>query len=129
MDKFKGKKIAVIGEGMEGQSSAKFLKEKGADVTVLDQNQGKNYLDDLDNYDLIVRSPGVPLSLLKNVKSSKTTSQTKLFFEECPCPIIGVTGTKGKGTTSSLIFEMLKKEGKDAYLGGNIEIPPFEFLE
>ena len=51
MDKFKGKKIAVIGEGMEGQSSAKFLKEKGADVTVLDQNQGKNYLDDLDNCD------------------------------------------------------------------------------
>lgn len=126
---FKNKKIAVIGEGLEGKSSAEFLKKKGAEVTILDQKQGENYLDDLDGYDLIVRSPGVHASKLGKIDSSKITSQTKLFMDLCPCPVIGVTGTKGKGTTSTLIYEMLKREGRDAYLGGNIGVAPFEFLE
>src|SRR3989337_2960237 len=126
---FKSQKIAVIGEGVEGVSSAKFLKAKGAKVTILDQKQGKDYLKNLDKYDLIVRSPGVKLEPLKGVPKEKITSQTKLFFDFCPCPIIGVTGTKGKGTTSSLIYEMLKKDEKDANLGGNIGTPPFEFLD
>ncbi|MEK9178783.1 MAG: UDP-N-acetylmuramoyl-L-alanine--D-glutamate ligase [Patescibacteria group bacterium] len=130
---FKNKKIAVIGEGIEGESSAKFLKKQGADVTILDLKQGKDYLNGLEKYNLIVRSPGVPLSVFPssiiNAQPSKLTSQTKLFFELCPAQIIGVTGTKGKGTTSSLIYEMLKKDGKDAYLGGNIGVPPFEFLD
>ena len=126
---FKEKKIAVIGQGLEGESSAKFLKEKGAEVTVLDQKQGGKYLDGLEKYDLIVRSPGVRLpELERKVSKDKITSQTKLFFDLCPAPIIGVTGTKGKGTTASLIYEMLKAEGKDAYLGGNIGVPPFDFL-
>ncbi|KKR76845.1 MAG: UDP-N-acetylmuramoylalanine-D-glutamate ligase [Candidatus Levybacteria bacterium GW2011_GWA2_40_8] len=130
MMNFKGKKIAVIGEGLEGKSSADFLKKHGAEVTVLDVKQGGKYLDGLEKYDLIVRSPGVRLpELERKVSKDKITSQTKLFFEECPCPIIGVTGTKGKGTTASLIYEMLKAEGKDAYLGGNIGVPPFEFLD
>lgn len=126
---FKNKKIAVIGNGIEGQSSAKYLKEHGAIVTILDKKQGDNYLKDLDKYDLILRSPGVKPGLLNGVPISKITSQIKLFLELCPSKIIGVTGTKGKGTTSSLIYEMLKKEGFDAYLGGNIGLPPFEFLD
>ncbi|HYM65065.1 MAG TPA: UDP-N-acetylmuramoyl-L-alanine--D-glutamate ligase [Candidatus Sulfotelmatobacter sp.] len=126
---FKNKKIAVIGEGLEGKSSAKYLKEKGASVTILDQKKGKEYLSNLSKYDLIVRSPGINLELLKDVPKEKITSQTKLFFELSPAKIIGVTGTKGKGTTSSLIYEMLKKQGFDAYLGGNIGVPPFEFLD
>jgi len=127
---FKNKKIAVIGEGMEGISSAKYLKEKGADVTILDENQGENYLEELDKYDVVVRSPGVKISTLeKYVSREKITSQIKLFFDLCPSEIIGVTGTKGKGTTSALIYEMLKKQGIDAYLGGNIGVPPFEFLD
>ena len=130
MNIFKDKLIAVIGEGIEGQSSAKFIKDKGAVVTVLDKKQGENYLEDLDKYDLVVRSPGIKLELLEqHVPKTKITSQTKLFFDLCPCKIIGVTGTKGKGTTSSLIYEMLKKQGFDAYLGGNIGVPPFEFLD
>ncbi len=145
---FKNKKVAVVGLGIEGVSSVKFLVEKGADVTVLDEREekeielikevenlpikfifGKDYLDDLKYFDLVVRSPGVQLNLLqKFTESEKITSQTKIFFDLCPSEIIGVTGTKGKGTTSTLILEMLKKQGFDAYLGGNIGVPPFEFL-
>lgn len=127
---FQNKKIAVIGEGVEGTSSVSFLRKHNATVTVLDEKQGDNYLKDLNSFDLIVRSPGVKLSLLeKYVSKEKITSQTKLFFDLCPSEIIGVTGTKGKGTTSSLIYQMLKKQGFDAYLGGNIGLPPFEFLD
>jgi len=129
-DKFKDKRIAVIGLGIEGLSSVKFLKKKGSKVTVLDKKQGKDYLKNLDRYDLVVRSPGVKLELLeKYVSRDKITSQIKLFFDLCPCPIIGVTGTKGKGTTSSLIYEMLRKQDFDAYLGGNIGKPPLDFLD
>ncbi|MBI4098367.1 MAG: UDP-N-acetylmuramoyl-L-alanine--D-glutamate ligase [Candidatus Levybacteria bacterium] len=127
----KNKKIAVIGEGLEGKSSADFLRKNGAKVEIRDKKQGEDdYLEDLNRFDLVVRSPGVRLSELRHVSPDKITSQTKLFFDLSPTKnIIGVTGTKGKGTTSSLIFEMLKTEGKDAYLGGNIGVPPFEFID
>ncbi len=150
-NKFKDKKVAVVGSGVEGLSSARFLKEKGAQVTVLDQKKedeidkdtrkilrendieilgGKEYLKNLLKYDLVVRSPGVKLELLeKYVLRDKITSQIKLFFDLCPCPIIGVTGTKGKGTTSSLVYEMLRKQAFDVYLGGNIGKPPLDFLD
>jgi UDP-N-acetylmuramoylalanine--D-glutamate ligase len=130
MDIFKNKKIAVVGEGIEGQSSFKWLKAKGAEVTILDEKQGEDYLKDLDKYDLVVRSPGIKISILeKFISKEKITSQVKIFFDLCPAEIIGVTGTKGKGTTASLIYEMLKKQDFDAYLGGNIGLPPFEFLD
>lgn len=134
MDKFKNKRIAVIGEGIEGKSSAQFLKKHGADVEIRDKTQGDDYLKGLDKFDLIVRSPGVKLSTIKDLRlkidESKITSQTKLFFDLCPTKnIIGVTGTKGKGTTSTLIHEMLKAEGFDAHLGGNIGVPPLDFLD
>ena len=134
MDQFKNKKIAVIGEGVEGKSSTHFLKKNGAIVTILDIKQGKNYLNNLDKYDLIVRSPGVKISdiIIHNSEFiiHKLTSQTKLFFDLCPTKnIIGVTGTKGKGTSATLIYEMLKASGRNVYLGGNIGVPPFDFLE
>ena len=94
---------------------------------------GENYLKDLDKFDVIVRSPGVKRNLKELLKAEKKgviiTSQTKIFFDLCPSPIIGVTGTKGKGTTATLIYEMLKKQGLSAYLGGNIGKPPFDFLD
>lgn len=115
---------------MEGKSSAEYLRKQGAGVTILDRNQGDNYLEGLNSYDLVVRSPGIKVSdLEKFVAKDKITSQTKLFFDLCKASIIGVTGTKGKGTTSTLIYEMLKAEGRDVYLGGNIGVPPFEFLD
>ncbi len=130
MDQFKDKKIAVIGEGLEGKSSIEFFKRNGVYVEIRDQKQGDDYLEDLEKFDLIIRSPGVKLSDLEGkVSREKISSQTKIFMDLCPAPIIGVTGTKGKGTTSSLIYEMLKADGRDVYLGGNIGVPPFEFLE
>lgn len=125
---YQGLKIAILGYGIEGQDAEKFLKSKGALVTVLDKKDDENYLDNLDKYQLIVRSPGVypyksELKRLKNV-----TTPTKIFFENCPAQIIGVTGTKGKGTTSTLIYEILKKAGKDVYLAGNIGKSPLELL-
>lgn len=147
------KHVAIVGFGVEGLSTLKFLKGKGAYVVVLDKKSkqdlpreyvqildelgvagifGPDYLSDLSSFDIIVRSPGIPphnQKLLEAaLKGARITSQTKLFFDLCPCPIIGVTGTKGKGTTSSLIYEMLKKAGKDIYLGGNIGTPPLDFL-
>jgi UDP-N-acetylmuramoylalanine--D-glutamate ligase len=132
MDILKNKKIAVVNSGgrVESDSSAKFLKSQGASVTVFDLTQGEDSLAGLDKYDLVFRSPGVKISTLeKFVSKEKITSQIKIFFDLCPSEIIGVTGTKGKGTTSSLIYEMLKKQGFDAYIGGNIGLPPFEFLD
>jgi UDP-N-acetylmuramoylalanine--D-glutamate ligase len=150
MDVFKNKKIAVVGFGVEGLSSALYLVKMGAEVTIFDQDKeaiqkdifqeakkvkvnfvlGEFYLERIKEFDLIVRSPGVKLSLLeKYVPKEKITSQIKLFFDLCPAEVIGITGTKGKGTTSSLIYEMLKKQGFDAYLGGNIGVPPFDFLD
>ncbi len=152
MNNFKDKKIAVVNAGgrVESTSNAEFFEKQGAIVTIIDQTKGENYLKKLDEFDLVVRSPGVKLSALEvYVSKEKITSQTKLFFDLAPCKIIGVTGTKGKGTTSSLIYEMLKKQsssashsakasrdkkasgdrGFDAYLGGNIGVPPFEFLD
>ena len=132
MSNYKDKKTAIVSGGgrIESSSNAEFFKKQGAKVTIFDQTQGKDYLKKLDVYDLVVRSPGVKIpDLEKYVSKEKITSQTKLFFDLVPCKIIGVTGTKGKGTTSSLIYEMLKKQGFDAYLGGNIGKPPFDFLD
>ncbi|MBI2034353.1 MAG: hypothetical protein HYT11_01330 [Candidatus Levybacteria bacterium] len=155
------KKVGIIGAGIEGISSAMYFKKHSGEVTVLDKKSeseleqkdikllrdedikvitGKNYLDNLSDFDFLVRSPGVKKEIIESKLScgersgfarDKTiiTSQTQLFFDLCPCPIIGVTGTKGKGTTSALIYEMLKKQGKDAYLGGNIGKPQFNFLD
>ncbi len=148
---WRGKKVGILGAGIEGISSALFFSQQGAAVTVLDENpadtQGQagtfaekriqvrfatNAFADLESFDLLVRSPGVNPAR-KELQAAKKhgtsiTSQTQLFFDQCPCPVIGVTGTKGKGTTSSLIYEMLKKAGFAAYLGGNIGKPPLDFL-
>jgi UDP-N-acetylmuramoylalanine--D-glutamate ligase len=148
------KKVAILGCGIEGLSTAQFLQKKGASIWVLDKRQkedldqkivtkieesgvqfvlGRSYLDNLHDYDVIVRSPGVwrllPELLAAEKSGVKITSQTKLFFDLCPSPVIGVTGTKGKGTTATLIYEMLKEAGRDVYLGGNIGVPPLTFLD
>lgn len=130
---YKDKKIAVIGYGIEGQDAEKFLKKKGATVTVLDQKDGNDYLSNLSKYDIIVRSPGVypyKKELLEAKKNGiRITTPTHIFFDEFAGTIIGVTGTKGKGTTSTLIHEILKNSKYDVHLAGNIGKPALELLE
>jgi UDP-N-acetylmuramoylalanine--D-glutamate ligase len=95
---------------------------------------GKNYDAHLTDFDIVFRSPGYPLFAKNLVKAQKVgveiSSAMKMFFELCPTKkIIGVTGSKGKGTTSSLIYAILKAAKKKVYLGGNIGIAPFDFIE
>lgn len=131
-------KIAILGYGTEGKTLAQYFKRRRAELTICDQNPkvkvrekakvklGRSAFKGLKNFDIIFKSPGIPPSRVAGIKN--LTTLTRYFFEHCPCPIIGVTGTKGKGTTSTLIYEILKAAGYDVYLGGNIGVPPLEFL-
>ncbi len=126
------KKVAILGYGLEGQDAEKYFKGFGSEITILDRKYDENYLANLNSFDTIVRSPGVYRYLSEIIQAEKDgveiTSSLKIFFEKCPAKIIGVTGTKGKGTTSTLIYEILKKAGKDVYLVGNIGKPYLELL-
>lgn len=146
----KNKKVAILGLGIEGKDLVKFLLAEEADITVLDKKpledldlegvdskkvkfeNGSGYLKNLSSFEIIFRSPGVYRNS-DEIKSAErkgilVSSALKLFLEFCPAPIIGVTGTKGKGTTSTLIYQILKDAGKDVYLGGNIGSAYLELL-
>lgn len=136
--------VAVIGYGVDGASAVGYWHKLGAEVTVCDKKEdillpsyvlpklGPDYLKGLDAYDVIVRSPGVhPREIVASNGPEilpKVTSCISEFFAKCPAPIIGVTGTKGKGTTSTLIYLMLKAANKKAFIGGNIGTVPLDFL-
>jgi UDP-N-acetylmuramoylalanine--D-glutamate ligase len=132
MTNFKNKNVAVLGYGLEGQDAEKFLKSQGAKVTILDRKFNEHYLRELSKYDIIVRSPGVyrflPEIVEAEKKGVKITSPINIFFKECKGKIIGVTGTKGKGTTSTLIYEILKADNREVILSGNIGKPYLELL-
>lgn len=143
-EKFKDKKIAFIGFGVSNFDSICLFLRKGLDVTVLDRTSennldekasdlkdkgakficGDDYLSCLSNFDIVVRSPGVYFnkSELQNaIKNGVVvTSEMELFFDLCPCKIIAVTGSDGKTTTTTIVAEMLKCEGYNVYIGGNI---------
>lgn len=139
--------IAIVGYGKQGKSSVEYWFNKGHTIVVCDQNPdtevppnaisklGNNYLQDLHDFDLIVRSPAIhPNSILSANPDhpeiiNKITSNTEEFFKVCQAPIIGVTGTKGKGTTSTLISKILELGGYKVYLGGNIGTPPLDLLK
>ena len=151
MQNLEGKKVAVLGFGLEGKDIVKFLLKEDVDFFVFDKREksqldfsgiderkirfilGKDYLkNSLVGYDIIFRSPGFYRYLPKIVRAQKNgttiSSAIKLFFDLCPAKIIGVTGTKGKGTSATLIYNILKNSGKKVFLAGNIGKPYLELL-
>ncbi|QQS23392.1 UDP-N-acetylmuramoyl-L-alanine--D-glutamate ligase [bacterium] len=151
------KSVGILGFGQEGQAIAEYLVKSGLNPVVYDAKKldewsslnlaklhslglqavtGEDYLQHaIDSQEIIFRSPGIRLpdkqQQLAISKNITITSQTQWFFEHCPAKIIGVTGTKGKGTTSSLIYEILSAADLQSkvYLTGNIgKIQPLEFL-
>ncbi len=140
-------KIAIVGFGIEGRSSYEYFSTSSTNhqITICDQNEdielpegalsqlGDRYLDNLSSFDLIVRTAGIHPDLIldnnPNVKG-KITSQLNEFIKAYPTKnIIGVTGTKGKGTTATLITKILEASGKTVVLGGNIGIPLLSLLK
>ena len=124
-NELKNKKILILGFGREGQDTFRFLKKLFPKKVfkIADQKFDKNYLKKLKGYDLIIKSPGIPFKILPKPCLKKITSQTKIFFDNCPGKIIGVTGTKGKSTTAFWIYQVLKNRGVKAHLVGNIGKP------
>lgn len=141
---FAQKKVAVIGLGIENLPLIRYLKKSGAfvsgrDIKTSDKMEdrylelknlgielrlGPGYLADLEQYDIVFLTPGIPRNLSELVKAKEKgvcfSSQMELFFKLCPGEIIGITGSSGKTTTTTLVGEMLSRSGFDTRIGGNI---------
>lgn len=149
----KFRKVAVIGLGVSNFPLLDYLHEKKAKVTVFDQRTidqipkevmdiitqnsfefslGENYLSKLQGFDLILRSPSclptIPELVAEAERGALVTTEIELLIKMCPAKIIGVTGSDGKTTTTSLIYAILKEAGYNTWLGGNIGIPLFTKL-
>ena len=134
-----GKRILIAGFGREGKSTLRFLQQYMPDaiVGIADKNEsafqdvdkerydlffGDDYLRAASDYDIVIKTPGISVKDI-DIDLSLISSQTDLFLEAYHNQVIGVTGTKGKSTTSSLIYHLLKESGNDVILAGNIGIP------
>lgn len=146
-EKAKGKRIIILGFGLEGLSTLKYLlsqKEKFKEIIISDFNEqvlnhslikehqitcfvGDRYQKQIDKDDFIIKSPGIKLEA--HLQSMERHSQTSLFLEKYQKKIIGITGTKGKSTTSTMMYQILKDQKKDAFLVGNIGQPAFDMIE
>lgn len=138
-------KVAIVGFATEGQVSVAYFQARGHEVTVCDQDAsisipkgvesqlGEDYLDNLDRFDLIVRTAGLPPHVILNKNPEvepKITTAVDVFLSNCPIKnVIGITGTKGKGTTSTLTTKMLEAAGRKVWLGGNIGVSPLDFID
>lgn len=137
-------KVALVGYALEGRSAHEYWSKLGAEITICDQDTskelpagvssqlGESYLDNLDRFDIVWRTAGLNRNIIleKNPDiADKITTTINEFMRVSPTKhIIGITGTKGKGTTSTLIAKMLEAAGNKVYLGGNIGVSPFDFL-
>jgi len=147
-----GKRVAVLGIGVSNRPLIKYIVSMGANVTACDKKVrgdigdicsefesmgielrlGSDYLKNLDSFDIIFKTPSLRHDVPELVKARENgayvTSETEEFVKYCPALVFGVTGSDGKTTTTTLIYEMLKEEGYNVWLGGNIGTPLFDKL-
>ena len=141
--------ILILGFGREGQSTYNFIRGVFPCKTIFigDENEHLNIKDEvkadihtkwilgntcynnLDYYDMIIKSPGIPMRKVNVANAENVTSQTDLFLQEFHKQTIGISGTKGKSTTTSLIWHMLNQSGEKTLLAGNIGIPAFDLID
>lgn len=135
--------VLILGFGREGKSTYNIIrrhlpdKKIGiADIKEIDiedesvnLHTGNNYIDCIGDYEVIIKTPGISLSNYIIPKDAIITCQTDLFLHYADCPCVGITGTKGKTTVAALIFQMLRRAGKDAVLIGNVALPALDTLE
>lgn len=128
-------KILILGFAREGKSTLKFLQNRFPQLTIdtTDQKDGPDYLKNLSSYALIIKTPGTSPHLPEIIKAKKDgvvfTSQTQIFLESCPSKkTIGITGTKGKSTTASLLYHVFHSNHLPSILVGNIGTPPLDYL-
>ena len=145
LEVIKDKNICILGFGREGKSTYNFIRRHSdMPITIIDKKDisndvsdknvtivfGDNYLDNLDKYDLIIKTPGISLSEIDTSKiRHKITSQLQLILQTYKDNVIGITGTKGKSTTSTLMNKILLDQGFDSYLIGNIGKPMLDDVE
>ncbi len=148
-----GKKVAIIGLGVSNIPLLEYMNKLGAKVTVFDNREkekipkeylekinnygieyffGSECLSNLKNFDIVFRAPSCMPTKKELVKAKEegaiVITEIELLIKMCPGKVIGVTGSDGKTTTTTLIYEMLKEKGYNCYLGGNIGIPLFTKL-
>ena len=129
---FDGKRVLIAGMGCEGKSALALLEQLGvcAEVETADSDETIRAALTDKRYDMVVKSPGIPMRVLSGLCSKvEVTSMTDIFLRVYGDQVIGVTGTKGKSTTASLIYSVFKGAGYNVLLGGNIGIPLFELVE
>lgn len=142
-----GKKVCILGFGREGKSTYRILEKYCspkavaiADLNPVDREAnglpesvelicGKGYQDCLDRFDMVFKSPGIVLKKSLSELKCMITCETQVFFEVYREQIIGITGTKGKSTVTSLIYHVLRESGVDCRIAGNIGIPVFDIAE
>lgn len=151
-----GKKIALLGMGISNTSLLKFISKINSDIdiTVFDMAEeeqlketislfenyknvnfvlGKNYLNELKGFDIIFKTPviryDIPELIEEREKGAYITSEMEMFMELCPAEIIGVTGSDGKTTTTTIIYNILREAGFKCWLGGNIGTPLIDKVE
>lgn len=152
-ESIKGKRVAVLGIGISHIPLIRYLSKLGVDITAFDKSDenklgdtinefkglnikfslGDDYLKNLIGFDIIFKTPGMRFDLPEIEEARKNgaqvTSEMEVFFEVCPAQIFAVTGSDGKTTTTTLIYKMLKEQGYNCWLGGNIGTPLLDRID